>query len=284
MTIDAALDSPLASAHVVRFDFAQPIDEVLLDNDAHWLDLSLTPRLHNARACYANNWKPHRFEPLGEVYMVPAGQPFHARGDSGRHTAVLCLLRSEATRDQFETGLAWTDRRLEASLNIRSANIRNLLMRLGEEARSPGFASEALTEAIAQQLVIELVRYYASPVVGRSGGCGGGLSTSRLRLIDERVNDLTEAPTLTELARLCNLSVRQLTRAFRVSRGCSIGDYIARTRIENAKRMLEADESIKVVAYSMGFASPASFCYAFRRATRQSPGEYRRHARGTRVS
>ena len=44
----------------------------------------------------------------------------------------------------------------------------------------------------------------------------------RLRLIDERLADDPSAPPLGELADLCDLSVRQLTRGFKVSRACSI--------------------------------------------------------------
>jgi AraC-like DNA-binding protein len=81
---------------------------------------------------------------------------------------------------------------------------------------------------------------------------------------------------------LCKLSVRQLTRGFRVSRGCSIGDYVANNRIERAKRLLASAQSIKTIAYSLGFNSSSGFCFAFRRATGMTAGEFRacRAARG----
>src|SRR3546814_9741860 len=34
--------------------------------------------------------------------------------------------------------------------------------------------------------------------------------------------------------------------------------------------------SVKAVSYSLGFSSPSSFCYAFRRATGVTPREFRR--------
>ena len=271
-TVDAALQTPLLAAHLVRFNFAAPIDDVLLDTNSHWLDLCLTPRLRNARACYPDRWNPQRFEPLGDVYLVPAGQAFHARGDGGGHTALICQLHSNPARQSFEADLKWTSKRLEASLNIRSPHIRSLLLRLGEEARHPGFASDVWAELIAGQLVIELMRYYTSLT---DGPVTGGLATWRLRLIDERLNELARPPSLTELADLCRLSPRQLTRAFRVSRGCSIGKYIEQSRIELAKRLLERGQCLKVISSEIGFDSPASFCYAFRRATGETPGEYR---------
>lgn len=86
---------------------------------------------------------------------------------------------------------------------------------------------------------------------------------------------MSEVPSLDELATLCNLSVRQLTRGFRVRRGYSIGEYVANSRINGAKRLLASGENIKAVAYLLGFSSPSAFSYAFRRATGMTPGEFR---------
>jgi AraC family transcriptional regulator len=100
-------------------------------------------------------------------------------------------------------------------------------------------------------------------------------------MIEERLREVRSPPTLTELAELCGLSIRQLTRGFRASRGCSIGDYIARTRMDNAKRLLGQGESIKSIAFSMGFGSPSGFCYAFRRATGSTPRQFRTQVTAT---
>jgi AraC family transcriptional regulator len=150
------------------------------------------------------------------------------------------------------------------------------MFRLAAEMRRPGFASEALVELITGQMAIELGRYYET-ITERP--VAGGLSPWRLRLIDERLAEMHDTPTLSELATLCNLSVRQLTRGFRASHGCSIGDHIARTRIESAKRLLDTEESVKAIAYSMGFSSPSSFSYAFRRATGATPRQFRQRVR-----
>ncbi|MBJ7442044.1 MAG: AraC family transcriptional regulator, partial [Sphingopyxis sp.] len=72
-----------------------------------------------------------------------------------------------------------------------------------------------------------------------------------------------------------NMSPRQLTRGFRASRGHSIGDHIAQTRIDMAKRHLATSESVKEIAFALGFASPSSFAFAFRRATGSTPRQFR---------
>lgn len=274
MTIDAEVQATGMTAQVVRFRMEGPADNILRDNETYWLDLSLTPRPSNARACYSDHWNPHRFERIGKLFLVPPGETLHARSDGGlSQTSIVCHLRPEALCSWLDGDFEWSDRGLEASLNIQDENVRSLLLRLAHETRYPGFASEMLVELIASQLAIELGRYFVRlndiPV-------SGGLAPWRLRLIDEFLREARATPTLSELAALCKLSVRQLTRGFRTSRGCSIGDYVANNRISHAKGLLASGQSVKEVAYALGFSSPSSFCFAFRRATGVTPREFLR--------
>lgn len=274
MTVDAEVHASGMTAQVVRFKMNGPADNVLREEGSYWLDLSLTPRPNNARACYSDHWNPHRFERIGKLFLVPPGETLHARSDGGSsQTSIVCHLRPEALCSWLDEDFEWNDRGLEASLNIQDDNIRGLLLRLAQETRYPGFASEMLVELIASQLAIELGRYFARlsdiPI-------SGGLAPWRLRLIDECLREVRATPTLAELASLCKLSVRQLTRGFRTSRGCSIGDYVASNRINHAKGLLASGQSVKEVAYALGFSSPSSFCFAFRRATGVTPREFLR--------
>jgi AraC family transcriptional regulator len=273
MTVAAEVRLPYATAQLARFNVTEPVDRILHQEGTYWLDLCLTPRPPNSRACYRDRWSPHRFERLGNVFLVPPGQTMQTRTDGGApQDSVLCRLRPEGVRQWFEGEFEWTDRRLAATLDISNATVRSLLLRLAEEMRHPGFASEVLVELIISQLAIELARYCGSV---EESGATGGLAPWRLRLIEERLRELRGAPTLSELAGLCNLSVRQLTRAFRASRGRSIGDHVTQSRIDCAKRLLATDESVKSIAYLLGFASPSSFSFAFRRATGETPRAFR---------
>lgn len=273
MTVEAELETSVATVQIAHFRLNQPIETSRYQDKFFWIDLSLTPRTPNARASFQNRWSPHRFESLGRVFLIPPKEVWRARSDSGNQTSLLCLLSADCIEQWLETELEWTNRRLEASINLSSDVIQRLLIRLADEARHPGFASQVLSESIAVQIGVELSRFY----LGISDGTStGGLPPWRLRLIDERLREVHAPPTLGELAELCGLSIRHLTRSFRASRGCSIGDYIAQARIDNAKRMLATDESVKSIAYSMGFGSPSSFCYAFRKATGRTPQQFRR--------
>jgi AraC family transcriptional regulator len=276
VTVHAELSVPAATAQIVRFELAEPADSVIREEDSYRLDLCLTPRMANARGCFRESWGPHRFEPVGDLFLLPAGQDLHMRSDGGGQSSMICQLHRDPILDWVGGKIEWNDRRLEAILDISNTQIRTLLLRLAHETRHPGFASQLLVELIAGQLAIELGRYCQSVA---DTPMTGGLASWRIRLIDERLMEVTKAPTLTELAALCNLSVRQLTRGFRASRGCSIGDYVAQSRIKTAKRLLVGSESVKAIAYAMGFSSPSSFSFAFRRATGLTPGQFRQHIR-----
>ncbi len=273
MTVQAQLSVPIATAQIVQFTLADPSNTVMQKRPGYWLDLCLTPRPPGTRACYRDHWGPHRFERIGDMFMVPPGEVIHVKGDgAGVQSSIICELHPDAINQWLGTTIDWTDRRLEASLDISSNTVRHLLRRLAEEARNPGLGSTMLAECIAGQLAIELGRYCEAVA---DAPVSGGLAAWRLRLIDERLREVREPPTLTELAELCNISVRQLTRGFRASRGCSIGEYVVQSRIESAKRLLDRDESVKAIAYSIGFSSTSSFSYAFRRATGLTPRQFR---------
>lgn len=278
MTLEAEVRVPIATAQLVRFHMTEPTDTIKTKNEEgrYWLDMCLTPRPRNARACYRDHWGPHRFERLGNVFLIPPEEVVQARSDGGApQSSILCHLDPQAIRQWFDDDLNWTDQRLQASLDIPDANVRNLLLRLTDEMRNPGFASNVMIELVTAQLALELGRYYNTV---NEAPAQGGLAPWRLRLIDERLREVREAPTLTELAALCNLSVRQLTRGFRANRGRSIGEHVAQCRLDNAKRLLATNQSVKSIAYSLGFASPSSFCFAFRRAIGETPRQFRQRA------
>lgn len=268
-SVDGELSVPSATVQLITFQLNEPVSFLLQDPEVYRFDLCLTPRPANARIRYVKHWSPNRFERLGEVFVLPSHETVEARSERGRQTSLICRLN---THSGLPDDLPWTEPRLSASVDIAYASIRSLLRRLADELQSPGFASALLVELIAAQLAIELQRYCAS--LGEEPR-KGGLSPWRLRLIDERLHDTGDPPSLTELATLCKLSVRQLTRGFRVSRNCSIGDYVTAARLEHAKQLLTHGQSVQSVASTLGFASASSFCFAFRRATGHTPNSFR---------
>jgi AraC family transcriptional regulator len=271
----------VATAQILRFEWAGAFESSKTPEDQYWIDLCLTPRPRALGACYSDRWRPRRFERVGEVLVLPPGEAVQIRAEAeaggsadgiDRHSSIVCRLDPQQVAKWFEEDVIWSDFHLKGLLDLCDPSVRGLLTRLAKETIAPGFASRTMVDLLACQLAIELSRHGAA---SDGGAPKGGLAGWRLRLIDQRLAEPGRAPTLAELADLCNLSVRQLSRGFRASRGCSIGYHVERSRIDYAKRLLAAGETIKKVSHCAGFSSPSSFSYAFRRATGASPGQFR---------
>lgn len=238
----------------------------------YWVDMCITPRRPDTRGRYIDWWGPHRYSAVGPVFALPPGQRLHLRTEGGGHSSVVCQIEERSVERWLPSGFAWTDRRREVCLDLAGATLRDLMLRLSVELSRPRADSTALAEALVAQLAIELARYLAAI---DEPGEKGGLADWRLRLIESRLAEVAAPASLAELAARCDVSVRQLTRGFRASRGCSIGDFMANSRTELAKRLLAGDQSIKAIASAMGFASQSNFTSFFRRTTGATPAEYR---------
>jgi AraC family transcriptional regulator len=277
--VEADMPLHFGRAQVVRKIWKERID-VISSAHTHHLELSLLPRSQAARGCFPEQWGPLRFEPIGEVFLMPACHTVHAVSNCRHQHSVVCRFEPEAIGSWLDEKCAWSDSRLRASLDIVNPAIRQLLFRIGEELRNPGFASDTLVELMAAQVAVEVSRH----LLGIDTDTGvSGLPAWRLKLIDERLAADGAAPSLSELAAVCQISVRHLTRAFRASRGKSIGSYIAERRIDAAKRLLAEGLHIKSVAYATGFTAPSNFSTAFTRATGETPRQYQHRARRIKI-
>ena len=264
------VSTALGHVEVNRREWDAPIDIAARSPD-HRIELCFLPMPVSARACFPDHWGPRRFERMGELFVFPAGEAVHARSDIRRQLSVDCCLAPGAVETWFEGDLRWTSTRLESSLDLASPVIRALLLRLEDEVLNPGFASAALIELVCAQVAIELSRFYGED----EARGGGGLAPWRLKRIDARLAEDLCPPSLADLAEICGLSVRQLARSFRASRGISIGRHIADARIANAKRLLAGDHPVAEIAAKLGFSTPGNFATAFRQATGLTPGQYR---------
>ena len=269
--IDAEANLGIGSVQLVRKTWNEPID-VFGTGNRHHLELALMPNSCTARGCFPDLWGPNRFEPIGEVFLLPAQHVVHAKSDCRQQNSIVCSFEPAGVAAWFGRDLEWTNCRLQGTLDIANPGVRSLLFKIGEELRNPGFASETMVELMAAQVAIELSRHL-SQIEERQRKTG--LSPWCLKRIDQRLEDIGTPPTLAELAVLCNMSVRHLTRAFRASRGRSVGSYIAEHRIDHAKRLLAMGLRVKSVAHSAGFTAASNFAAAFYRATGETPRQYR---------
>lgn len=265
-TIQAESAMALGHVSLVHEQWGRPFEHSGRAREHH-LQFSLQPFRETGAACFPEAWGSKRFEPIGQLFLLPAEQAVRVRSNCPEQRSIVYNFNAQALERWFDGSPDWSARQLERSLSMANPEISRLMTRIGQEMRNPGFASEALIELMAAEIIIALSRQFR----GLDSSSKGGLSPWRLRLIDDFLKAHPDRASLTELADTCQLSVRQLSRAFRLSRGCSIGTYIAQFRMEEARRRLASGFSVKDVAKRMGFSSASNFAAAFRRATGETP-------------
>lgn len=97
-----------------------------------------------------------------------------------------------------------------------------------------------------------------------------------------RVQDLLSSEpeqkrSIRELARVANMSERNLTRVFRKTAGISIGEYINKLRMELAKSLTANTElGLEAIAERCGFESARQFRRTWKKAFGVSPSHFRK--------
>jgi AraC family transcriptional regulator len=255
-----------------REHYTAPIDIRSAGSGDHHLQLSIAPRMPRSAGCFPDMWGPERFEPMGDLFLLPAGSALHARGQGRVLQTLVCRLDPGSAAQWLGTDIQWTESRLKHALDITNRDIRLLMHKISAELQNPGFASELKIELIVAQTCIELTRYFCNIDMKCSSR---GLPRWRQQLIEDCVGHDPGGTDLAALAGLCGLSVRHLARAFRASTGRSLGDYIAEHRVRLACEMLARGASVKETAHAAGFSAPSNFATSFRRDTGYSPKQYR---------
>jgi AraC family transcriptional regulator len=125
----------------------------------------------------------------------------------------------------------------------------------------------------------------AHELMGVAGGAPGtklpvrgGLAAWQQRTVTDYIEEnLAEQIPLATLARLVRLSTHYFCRAFKQSFGIPPHNYHSSRRIEHAKMMLAKPTcSVTEIGMTLGFSTTSSFTAAFRKATGQTPTNYRR--------
>lgn len=90
-------------------------------------------------------------------------------------------------------------------------------------------------------------------------------------------DNFAEPVGLNELAEFVGVHPTHLARVFRQFERCTIGDYIRKVRIENARqRMISSKESLVEIALNSGFSDQTHFTRSFKNVTGMTPKEFRR--------
>jgi AraC family transcriptional regulator len=176
----------------------------------------------------------------------------------------------------LEFGSEWAKRvsavtpALDAPVTFTCAATAGLAARLRREFHLMDNLSTLAIESLALEIIVATARRHTSKAA--SQGAPLWLNQAE-ELIRAR---FAEPLSLDEIAAAINRHPVSLARQFRRRHGRTIGDYIRRLRIEDARRRLTmTDEPLAMIALACGFSGQAHFSTFFKRATGLTPKQYR---------
>lgn len=239
---------------------------------SHLLAMYRSPALH-ARGRYLGTGRKD-FTPIGPVFFRPAGQQLECRGKRTGADGLHCQFSDDRIiRTGFSTS-HWTDRQLDAALDVQATHLFSYYARIINEIANPGFGSAAVIDSLLTIILTDLARYLAGSDRSQRQD---ELREQKFRMIVERICDVWEVmPRVSELAEMAGVGERQLLRLFRQRKGTSLAEFIRETRLEKARFLLgQTDTPLKQVAYRLGYSSHSTFTTAFRRDTGVTPATFR---------
>jgi AraC family transcriptional regulator len=241
------------------------------DAESYYIDYSLTPRAQGSRLLHDG----HRaMPPPGEIVFLPRGSAFEAECNPCEQHLLCLTFENDRANELFESDTAASD--LAPCFDVRAPRVRQILARLVEEVRAPGFGADVMIESASLMLVVELCRHLQERQ-SADHAWRGRIADWRLRRLKDRIEaGLSEIISVADLAAECGMSARHLIRTFKNTVGMTLTEYIAAARIRRAQEELGREDAlIKVVAFNCGYQSAAAFSASFRKATGLSPRQYR---------
>jgi AraC family transcriptional regulator len=277
-TTESSLDFGRGAVEVRQYSWLRDTDDTWT-SDSYFLHICLTPRPRPASATFLDGG-PRGSETIGRILFVPPGVTVRSGGPLGRQRSLQCALSREMVEGLLPQPPSWDSAALREGLHLTGPEIEWLLLKMHRELREAGFAANVVIESLANTLAVALIRRFGMERSGPRHNIGG-LAPWRMRLIRERVQADKPVCGLQELADLCGMSVRHLSRAFKAETGTTLAKYVEEAMVERARLMLrDSDAPIAEIAQALGFSSAGSFAYAFRRATGLRPSDIEGRRRG----
>jgi AraC family transcriptional regulator len=275
--IEAQLSRPGARLAVCRYRWDTPLAPTAFRSNAHYLDFALRHRGPEFQVAYLGRSHRDIFAASGDCCFVPAGHEMLVRCPEGQQRVLACRFAPDAVREYFDC--EWTPLELASCFDINNIQIRASLSRIAEEVLCPGFAADVVIDSALSILIVDLHRHFHATRQAAPHSVGR-LPPHKWRRLAELIHSTDHSFLTVEwLASRCGLSARHLSRVFRNTTGKTLGDFVAEVRIARAKRRLaDRDGLIKEIAYGCGFRSQSAFACAFRRATGQTPQQYRQNS------
>lgn len=229
--------------------------------------------------CIDGRWSRTRCAP-GDFSLLSRAEASHWHWTECINVSHIYLsetLMSRVASDILERNIA--EVRLHDVLQAQDEVVTRISDAITQEAQRPAIGGALYVEALAIQLVVHLIRRYAS-LSSERPSANAALSKGQLRRIGEFIDaHLHEAISIEQMAASLELGVHTFCRHFRAATGQSAYDYVCTQRVARAQRLLLGTRlAIKEIAAMCGFADQAHLSRAMKTRLGQSPGQLRRTA------
>jgi AraC family transcriptional regulator len=154
----------------------------------------------------------------------------------------------------------------------------HILEMLSQSSVTNDPASRLFVEQAVDLLCTQLVRAHSSVGTPAQAEPRRGLADWQVKRVTGYMRDFMDREIgLQELASLVGLSHFHFCTAFRLATGLSPHHYLMQLRMTHARKLLaEPGLSIIQVALAVGYQTPSAFAASFRKATKVTPGAFRR--------
>jgi AraC-like DNA-binding protein len=238
----------------------------------------------------------------GDCFLLPRGLPFCLATDLSLTPVdfytFLSELRSGDTVSRNEGGVRYLIgghfiltgshadillRSLPPIVHIRKesdkAAMRWSLERMKEELRDPQPGGSLIAQQLAYMMLIQALRLHLADGARGSVGWLFALADKQMSAAIACMHDDPGHPwTLQKLAECVGMSRSIFALRFKETVGATPMEYLTRWRMLLAgDRLKNSDDSISVIASSLGYESESAFGKAFRRVMDCSPRQYSRH-------
>ncbi|MDJ0365786.1 helix-turn-helix transcriptional regulator [Hymenobacter sp. H14-R3] len=217
----------------------------------------------------------------GDVGLYPSGEygPF---GWDGPADIIHVHLDAEALENRARHDLDLARFALRERFRCDDGLLAQLGQQLLAATGRPHALGQLYTESLVMMLCYHLIEHHATFERRLAAGAGGQLPAAVLARLDAYLEAHAELPvTLAVLADLANLSVFHFARRFKHTTGRSPYQYVLDWKMRRARVLLQAGElPVAAIGDALGFASPAHFAAAFKRAVGQGPLSFRQGGAG----
>ena len=216
----------------------------------------------------------------GDVSLLTRSQRSHWHWTSGIDVSHLYLTEAFVTavaNEIMDRNVA--EVRLHDVLKANDPVLTAIVRSIADEALQRSIGGALCVEALSVQLVVHLLRKYAS-VSFREPSDSGRLAPAQARRVAEYIDArLHESASLEALAAVAGLGVWSFSRRFRATFGRPAHAYVIDRRVERAQALIRQGAlSVKEIASACGFADQAHMTRVFQARLHTTPAVLRRQA------